>query len=320
MRPSAVLAATLVASWASGALAQTYPDRPVRVVVPFPAAGGTDILARLLLQRMAERLRANFVIDNRAGAGGTIGTEIVAKAAPDGYTILVASSSHTINPSVYKKIGYDPARDFAPVTLIASGPGVLVVHPSVPAKNVKELIALAKSKPGQLIYASAGNGTPPHLAAELFKSMAGVDLVHIPYKGNVPAFVDLLTGAVSLSFPTITSGLPQVRSGKLRALGVTSKQRSTVVPDVPTIAESGLPGYEATTWYGMLVPAKTRMEVIAKLHDHLVEVLKLPDIREKLLAQGLEPVANGPDEFGAIISTELVKWSKVVAAAGVKAE
>ncbi|MGZ5174075.1 MAG: tripartite tricarboxylate transporter substrate binding protein [Burkholderiales bacterium] len=320
MRSGARLAATLVFSLAATASAQSYPDHPVRVVVPFPAAGGTDILARLLVQRMAERLGANFVIDNRAGAGGTIGTEIVAKATPDGYTILVASSSHTINPSVYKKIGYDPARDFAPVTLIASGPGLLVVHPSVPAKNVKELIALAKSRPGQLIYASAGNGTPPHLAAELFKSMAGVDLVHIPYKGNVPAFVDLLSGAVSLSFPTITSGLPQVRSGKLRALGVTSKERSTVVPDLPTIAESGLPGYEATTWYGMLAPAKTRTLIITKLHDQMIEVLKLPDIREKLLAQGLEPVGNRPDQFAAIISMELVKWSKVVAAAGVKAE
>ncbi|MGZ5119282.1 MAG: tripartite tricarboxylate transporter substrate binding protein [Burkholderiales bacterium] len=320
MRSGARLAATLVFSLAATASAQSYPDHPVRVVVPFPAAGGTDILARLLVQRMAERLGANFVIDNRAGAGGTIGTEIVAKATPDGYTILVASSSHTINPSVYKKIGYDPARDFAPVTLIASGPGLLVVHPSVPAKNVKELIALAKSRPGQLIYASAGNGTPPHLAAELFKSMADVDLVHIPYKGNVPAFVDLLSGAVSLSFPTITSGLPQVRSGKLRALGVTSKERSTVVPDVPTIAESGLPGYEATTWYGMLAPAKTRTLIITKLHDQMIEVLKLPDIREKLLAQGLEPVGNRPDQFAAIISMELVKWSKVVAAAGVKAE
>ncbi|MGZ5225452.1 MAG: tripartite tricarboxylate transporter substrate binding protein [Burkholderiales bacterium] len=320
MRSGARLAATLVFSLAATASAQSYPDHPVRVVVPFPASGGTDILARLLLQRMSERLGANFVIDNRAGAGGTIGTEIVAKATPDGYTILVASSSHTINPSVYKKIGYDPARDFAPVTLIASGPGLLVVHPSVPAKNVKELIALAKSRPGQLIYASAGNGTPPHLAAELFKSMADVDLVHIPYKGNVPAFVDLLSGAVSLSFPTITSGLPQVRSGKLRALGVTSKERSTVVPDVPTIAESGLPGYEATTWYGMLAPAKTRTLIITKLHDQMIEVLKLPDIREKLLAQGLEPVGNRPDQFAAIISMELVKWSKVVAAAGVKAE
>ncbi|MGZ5123711.1 MAG: tripartite tricarboxylate transporter substrate binding protein [Burkholderiales bacterium] len=320
MRSGARLAATLVFSLAATASAQSYPDHPVRVVVPFPASGGTDILARLLLQRMSERLGANFVIDNRAGAGGTIGTEIVAKATPDGYTILVASSSHTINPSVYKKIGYDPARDFAPVTLIASGPGLLVVHPSVPAKNVKELIALAKSRPGQLIYASAGNGTPPHLAAELFKSMADVDLVHIPYKGNVPAFVDLLSGAVSLSFPTIASGLPQVRSGKLRALGVTSKERSTVVPDVPTIAESGLPGYEATTWYGMLAPAKTRTLIITKLHDQMIEVLKLPDIREKLLAQGLEPVGNRPDQFAAIISMELVKWSKVVAAAGVKAE
>lgn len=320
MRLIPLVAAMLVLACSVDAPAQTYPDRAVRVVVPFPAAGGTDILARLLLQRLAERLGANFVIDNRAGAGGTIGTEIVAKAAPDGYTLLVASSSHTINPSVYKKIAYDPARDFAPIMLIASGPGLLVVHPSVPATSVKELIALAKSKPGQLIYASAGNGTPPHLAAELFKSMAGVDMVHIPYKGNVPAFVDLLSGAVSLSFPTITSGLPQVRSGKLRALGVTSRQRSTVVPDVPTIAESGLAGYEATTWYGMLAPARTPAPIVTRLHTGLLEVLKLSDVREKLLAQGLETVGNKPDEFAAIIANELVKWSKVVAAAGVKAE
>ena len=300
--------------------AQKYPERPVRAVVPFPAAGGTDILARLFLQKIAERIGANFVIDNRAGAGGTIGTEIVAKAPPDGYTILVCSSSHTINPSVYKKLGYDPARDFAPVTMIASGPGLLVVHPSVPAKSVKELIALAKAKPGQLNYASAGNGTPPHLAAELFKSMAGIDLVHVPYKGNVPAFVDLISGAVSLSFPTITSGLPQVRAGKLRALGVTSKARSSVVPDVPTIAEAGLPGYESSTWYGMLAPAGTPKGIVMKLHQEMVEALKTPDMREKLAAQGLEPVGNTPAEFASIISAELVKWGKVVAAAGVKAE
>ncbi|HUP95171.1 MAG TPA: tripartite tricarboxylate transporter substrate binding protein, partial [Burkholderiales bacterium] len=258
--------------------------------------------------------------DNRAGAGGTIGTEIVAKAPPDGYTILVASSSHTINPSVYKKIAYEPLRDFAPVTLIASGPGLLVVHPSVPAKSVKELIALGRSKPGQLNYASAGNGTPPHLAAELFKSMAGVDFVHVPYKGNVPAFADLISGAVSLSFPTITSGLPQVRAGKLRALGVTSKQRSAVVPEVPTIAEAGLPGYEASTWYGMLAPAATPAPIVSKLNRQMIDVLKLPDVREKLLAQGLEPVGNTPAEFTSIISAELVKWGKVVAAAGMKAE
>jgi tripartite-type tricarboxylate transporter receptor subunit TctC len=300
--------------------AQKYPERPVRAVVPFPAGGGTDILARLFLQRLSERLAANFVIDNRAGAGGTIGTEIVAKAAPDGYTILVCSSSHTINPSVYRKLGYDPARDFAPVTIIASGPGVLVIHPSVPARNVKELIAFAKSKPGALNYASAGNGTPPHLAAELFKSMAGVDLVHVPYKGNVPAFADLISGAVSVSFPTITSGLPQVRSGKLRALAVTSRQRSTVLPDVPTIAEAALPGYEASTWYGMLAPAGTPTAIVTTLHRQMVEVLKLPDIREKLLAQGLEAGGATPAEFTSTIAAELVKWKTVVAAAGMKAE
>ena len=312
--------ASIALLMASGVQAQRYPERPVRAVVPFPAGGGTDILARLLLQKVSERMGANFVIDNRAGAGGTIGTEIVAKAPADGYTILVASSSHTINPSVYKKLGYDPARDFAPVTMIASGPGVLVVHPSVPAKSVKELIALGKAKPGQLNYASAGNGTPPHLAAELFKAMAGVDFVHVPYKGNVPAFVDLIAGSVSLSFPTITSGLPLVRSGKLRALGVTSKQRSAVMPETPTIAEAGLPGYEATTWYGMLAPAATPVRVVDRLQREMVEVIALPDVRDKLLAQGLEPVANKPSEFSAIISAELVKWSKVVAAAGVKAE
>lgn len=314
------LAAALTLLMSTAVPAQKYPDRPVRVLVPFPAAGGTDILARIFLQKVTERLGANFVVDNRAGAGGTIGTEIVAKAPPDGYTILICSSSHTINPSVYKKLGYDPIRDFAPITLLASGPGLLVIHPSVPATNVKELIAVAKAKPGQLIYASAGNGTPPHLAAELFKSMAGVDMVHIPYKGNVPAFADLISGAVQVSFPTITSGLPQVRAGKLRGLGVTSKQRSTVVPDIPTIAEGGLPGYESSTWYGMLAPAGTSAVIVKTLHDEMARVLKLEDVREKLLAQGLEPVGNSPAEFSAIITAELVKWRKVVAAAGMKVE
>ena len=302
------------------AYSQNYPDRPIRAVVPFPPGGGTDIIARMLLARIAQRLNATFVIDNRAGAGGTIGTEIVARAPADGYTMLIASSSHTINPSVFKKIGYDPARDFAPVSLIASGPGLLVVHPSVPAHNVKELIALAKSKPGQLIYASAGNGTPPHLSAELFNSMAGITMVHVPYKGNTLAFIDLLAGSVSVSFPTITSGLPPVRSGKLRALGVTSKQRSSVMPEVPTIAEAGLAGYEATTWYGMLMPAATSPTVVNKLQQHIEDVLRQPDIKDKLLAQGLDPVGNKPSEFRSIISAELVKWNKVVTAAGVKAE
>jgi tripartite-type tricarboxylate transporter receptor subunit TctC len=319
MRATFVLAVTALLAWGSAA-AQTYPDRAVRVVVPFPPGGGTDIIARMLLQKLGERLAASFVIDNRAGAGGTIGAETVAKAAPDGYTLLIPSSSHTINPSVFRKLGYDPARDFSAVTLIASGPGLLVVHPSVPARNVKELIALARSKPGQLNYGSAGNGTPPHLSAELFKSMAGVDIVHVPYKGNTLAFIDLFTGSVSLSFPTITSGLPPVKTGKLRALGVTSRNRSTVVPDIPTIAESGLPGYEATTWYGMLAPAGTPRAIVDTLQRHVVEILKNGDVREKLLAQGLEPVGDTPTEFASIIAAELVKWRKVVAAAGVKAE
>jgi tripartite-type tricarboxylate transporter receptor subunit TctC len=290
------------------------------VIVPFPPAGGTDIIARLLATKISERLGVNFVIDNRPGAGGSIGAEIVARAPADGYTILIASSSHTINPAVYKKLGYDAARDFAPVSLITSGPGILVVHPSVPATTVKELIALAKSKPGQLNYASAGNGTPPHLAGELFKSMAGVDLVHVPYKGNIPAFADMFAGLVSVSFPTITSGLPPVRAGRLRGLALTSSKRSSIAPDLPTIAESGLPGYEATTWYGMLAPAGTPPAVVAKLYDSVAEVLKTSDMRDKLLAQGLEPVGSTPAEFTAMIAAEIPKWRKVVAAAGVKVE
>jgi tripartite-type tricarboxylate transporter receptor subunit TctC len=315
-----VLVAGLVLLSTLDAAAQSYPERAVRVVVPFPVGGGTDILARMMLQKLGERVGGSFIIDNRSGAGGTIGTELVAKAPPDGYTLLFASSSHTINPSVYRKLGYEPARDFAPVTIAASGPGILVVHPSVPAKSVKELIAFARTRPGQLNYASAGNGTPPHLSAELFKSMAKIEIVHVPYKGNTLAFVDLISGSVSLSFPTITSGLPPVRAGRLRALGVTSKQRSAVVPDVPTIAESGLAGYEAATWYGMLAPAATPAAVVTKLHQQMEEVLKLGDIREKLLAQGLEPVGNKPGEFASIIAAELAKWSRIVAAAGVKAE
>ena len=305
---------------ATTAFAQVYPIKPVRVIVPFPPAGGTDIIARLLATKISERLGTNFVIDNRPGAGGSIGAEIVARAPADGYTILIASSSHTINPAVYKKLGYDAARDFAPISLITSGPGILVVHPSVPATTVKELIALAKSKPGQLNYASAGNGTPPHLAGELFKSMAGVDLVHVPYKGNIPAFADMFAGLVSVSFPTITSGLPPVRAGKLRGLALTSSKRSSIAPDLPTIAESGLPGYEATTWYGMLAPAGTPPAVVAKLYDAVAEVLKTSDMRDKLLAQGLEPVGSRPAEFSATIAAEIPKWRKVVGATGVKVE
>ena len=304
----------------AGAHAQNYPHKPVRVVVPFPPGGGADIAGRLVMQRVAERSGWSFVIDNRAGAGGTIGTDIVAKAPADGYTLLAASSSHTIAPSLYKKLPYDPVRGFAPITMSVSGPGLLVVHPSIAAKSARDLIALAKSKPGQLNYASAGNGTPPHLAAELFKSMAGIDIVHVPYIGGPPAFTALIAGQVSLSFPTIPGVLPHVQSGRLRALGVTTKQRSGILPELSTIAESGLPGYDASSWFGVLAPAGTPAGIVLKLQQQIAEVLKLPDIRERLLAQGLDPVGNSPAGFAAIIASEIVKWQKVVAASGISIE
>ena len=300
--------------------AADYPDRPVRVIVTFPAGGGTDIVARMIFQKVAERTGGSFVIDNRGGAGGTIGTELAAKASPDGYTIVVVSGSHTINPSLYKKLNYDAARDFAPVTMLVTGPGVLVVHPSLPARNVKELIALAKSRPGQLLYASPGNGTPPHLAAELFKAMAGVDIVHVPYKGNAQAMTDLIAGQESLSFPTGPSAMPHVQAKRLRALGVTSAKRVAGLPEIPTIAESGLPGYDASAWYGVLAPAGAPASIVAKLQSEIHIALRAPDIVDRLAAQGLEPAPNTPDEFARFIAAELAKWNRIIAAAGIKVE
>jgi tripartite-type tricarboxylate transporter receptor subunit TctC len=301
-------------------IGQEYPSKPIRVVVPFPPGGGTDIVARMLTQKMAETLGASFVIDNRSGAGGTIGTEIVARSAPDGYTLAMVSGSHSINPSLYKKLPYDAVKDFSPISLVVSGPGILVVHPSLPTRNVKELIALAKSKPGQLNYASAGNGTPPHLAAELFKLMAGLDIIHVPYKGNTQAFPDLISGQVLMSFPTIPSAIPHVRAGRLRALAVTSRLRSHTVPDIPTIAESGLSGYEASSWYGLLAPAGTPAAIVARLRQEVAKTLQLTDIREKVSSQGLDPVGDTPEEFTAVIQAEIPKWAKVVRASGARAD
>ena len=302
------------------ALAQQYPNRPVRVVGPFPPGGGTDVVARLVIHKLAEAMGANFLVDNRGGAGGMIGTEVVARAAPDGYTLGIVSGSHAINPSLYKKIPFDAVRDFEPVTMLVSGPGVLVVHPSLPARSVKALIQLARSRPGAIDYASAGNGTPPHLAAELFKTMARVDLVHVPYKGNGPAMTDLLSGRVSLSFPTIPSALPHVRSGRLNALAVTSARRSHAVPEIPTIAESGVPGYEASSWYGVLAPAGTPRAIIERLHKEIVGVLGEVTVREKLVARGLDPVGTAPRDFAATIQSEIAKWAKVVRASGARPE
>ena len=297
-----------------------YPERPVRVIVTFPPGGGTDIVARMVFQKMAERSGAAFIIDNRGGAGGTIGTELAAKSPAHGYTLVVVSGSHTINPSLYAKLPYDTVRDFAPVTMLVTGPGLLVVHPSLPARTVRELIALAKERPGQLLYASAGNGTPPHLAAELFKHMTHTNIVHIPYKGNAQAMTDLVAGQVSLSFPTIPSALPHVQAAKLRALGVTSARRSSAVPGIPAIGEAGVPGYEGSAWYGVLAPAGTPQGMINRWQMELRDVMRAPELRDKLNAQGLEPVASAPAEFAAVIALELVKWSKVVAASGVRIE
>ena len=312
-------AAAVLLAQASVAFPQ-YPEHPVRVIVTFPAGGGTDIVARMIFQKVAERTGGSFVIDNRGGAGGTIGTELAAKAPSDGCTIVVVSGSHTINPSLYKKLNYDAARDFAPVTMLVTGPGVLVVHPSLPARNVKELVSIAKNRPGQLLYASPGNGTPPHLAAELFKAMAGVDIVHVPYKGNAQAMTDLMAGQESLSFPTGPSAMPHVRAKRLRALGVTGAKRAAGLPDIPTIAESGLPGYDASAWYGVLAPAGTPAAIVAKLQSEIHVALRASDIVDKLSAQGLEPAPDTAEEFARFIVAELAKWNKVIAAAGIKVE
>jgi tripartite-type tricarboxylate transporter receptor subunit TctC len=300
--------------------AQDYPAKPVRVVVPFPPGGGTDIVARVLMQKLGERLSASFLIENRSGAGGTIGTEIVAKSAADGYTLGMVSGSHAINPGLYRKLAYDAVYDFSPVSLLLSGPALLVVHPSVPARNVRELIAAAKARPGKIHYASAGNGTPPHLAAELFKSMAGVDMVHVPYKGNAPAFTDLVSGQVSVSFPTIPAALPQVKSERLRALAVTSARRTMVLPDLPTISESGVRGYEATSWYGLLAPAGTPAAITGKLNQELVHIVYLPEMKDRFREQGLEPVGDTPAEFTKLLHAEIAKWRKVIAASGAKVD
>jgi len=299
--------------------AAEYPERAVRVIVTFPAGGGTDIVARMVFQKVAERSGAAFVIDNRGGAGGTIGTDLAAKAAPDGYTIVVVSGSHTINPALYKKLPFDSVRDFAPVAMLVTGPGLLVVHPSLPARNVRELITLARSQRGGLLYASAGNGTPPHLAAELFKLMTATQIAHVPYKGNAQAMTDLIAGQIALSFPTIPSALPHVQTGKLRAMGVTSAKRVGALPEIPAIAET-VTGYDGSAWYGVLAPAGTPAAIVTRLHTELMTALRTPDLKDKLVSQGLEPASYTPEEFSALIVSELAKWAKVVAAAGVKNE
>ena len=301
--------------------AQDYPSKPIRLVVPFAAGGATDVLARLVGERLTASLGQQVVVDNRPGAGGNIGSDLVARAEPDGYTILMgAVGTHAINPSLYPKMPYDPVKDFAPVTLVASVPNVLVVNPEVPANSVQELIDLAKAKPGELNFASSGNGTSIHLSGELFKAMTGTDIVHVPYKGSGPAVTDLLGGQVQMMFDNMPSSLPHVKAGKLRALGVTSAKRSPALPEVPTIAEAGVPGYDATSWFGILAPAGTPEPVVTRLQGAIVQALGEPEMRQRMADLGAEPVGDTPAEFGQFIAAEIAKWAKVVNDAGVKLE
>jgi tripartite-type tricarboxylate transporter receptor subunit TctC len=313
----AVAAATLLLS--PVAFAQAYPTKPVKVVVPFPAGGTTDILARLVSAKLTERLGQQFVVDNRSGAGGNIGTEFTAKADPDGYTIMMGTiGTHSINISLYSKLGYDPVKDFAPLSLVAMVANVLVVHPSVPAKTVQEFIALAKSQPGKLNFGTPGNGTSGHLSAELFKTMTNTDLVHVPYRGSGPMLTDLLGGNVQFTFDNLPSALPHIRSGALRALGVTTPKRWPSTPDIPTIAEQGLPDYSATAWFAMYAPAKTPAPIVAKLNQEIDAILKTPEMKAQFDQQGAEPVGGKPEVLADLMKGEIEKWAKAVKASGAR--
>ena len=320
-RPASIVLAAMIALPAGWAGAQSgYPVKPVRLVVPSSPGGGTDITARILAPKLSEALGQQVVVENRAGAGTMIGIEVVAKSAPDGYTLLMGLSTLAINPAMYKKVPYDALRDFAPISQVISAPNMLVVHPSIPVKTVKELIAFTRARPGQLNYASAGHGTNPHLSMELFLSMTGLKVVHIPYKGLAPGIVDLLAGHVSLATATMLTGLPHVKSGRLRCLGTTGAQRAAVLPEFPTIAEAGVPGYEASQWYGVLAPTGTPKEIVARLNAEIVRILQAPDMKQKLVADGTDPVGSSPDEFARYIKSELVKWGKVARDAGIQPE
>ena len=300
------------------AAAQSYPAKPVRLIVGFPAGGSVDVVARLVGQRLGEAMGQQFIVDNRPGAHGIIGTELVSKAPPDGYTLLMVSGGHAINPSLYKKLPYDTLRDFAAVSCVASYPLLLLVHPSLPVKSVTGLIALAKARPGQLNYASTGPGSPAHLTTELFLQTTGTEMTHIPYKGGAPALTDLVAGQVNVMFNNILVGLPLVRRGQLRALAVTSAKRSATVPELPTIAEAGTPGFETMTWSGILAPRRVPGDIVTKLHEEIGRMLQVPAVRQRLRNDGAEIVGNTPDQFAVQIESEIGKWAKVARAASVE--
>jgi len=308
-------------AWSSAARAQqAYPAKPIRLILPFPPGGSTDIVARLIGQKLTESWGQPVLIENRPGAGGNIAAETAARAAPDGYTLFQVNVANAIGATLYPKLSYDLITSFAPVIQLATTPYVLLAHPTVPAKNTAELIALAKARPGQLNYASAGGGSATHLSGELLKSMAGVNIVHVPYKGTGPAVTALLSGEVDLYFATVPAALPLVETKKLRALGVTSARRSPLMRDVPAIAEAGLKGYETSTWHGILAPAATPADIVVKLNAEIARTLAQPAVRERLVGQGLDPVGGTPEQFGAYLKTEISKWAVVVKASGARPE
>jgi tripartite-type tricarboxylate transporter receptor subunit TctC len=317
------ITALLIAALAlpAAAAAQGYPAKPIRFIAPFAAGGALDTLTRTIATRMQENWGQPVVVENRTGAGGNIGADLVAKAAPDGYTLVMGTiATHAINVSLFEKMPYDAVKDFAPVTLAASINNSLSLNPAVPAKNVAELIIYAKANPGKLTFGSAGSGTSQHLAGELFKTMAGVDMQHVPYKGGALAMVDLLGGQISMTFGDIPTALPHIRSGKLRSIAVTGAKRSPLLPDVPTVAEQGLAGFDVTAWFGVFTTAGTPRAVVDRLNAEIVRILDLPDVRDKLNAIGMEPVTNTPDQFAAFVQREIAKWAPVVKASGAKAQ
>jgi tripartite-type tricarboxylate transporter receptor subunit TctC len=313
--------ATVLFCSAAFALAQAFPGKPIHLIVPFPPGGGNDTVARAIAQQIGPDLGQPVVIDNRPGAGGSVGAELAARAPADGYTLFLAGvGSHAVNPNFHRKLPYDPVKDFAPVSLIASAPSVLVVNPAVPARTIAEFTAYARANPGKLNYASNGNGSAAQLAAAMYETMAEVRMVHVPYKGIAPAMTDLMSGEVQLMFGTIVALVPHIQAGKLRALAVTSRKRSALLPEVPTIAESGLPDYQAGSWYGILAPAGTPREVIDRLHGVIVKALRQPDVAQRLAAEGAEVIGSTPDEFAAHIKSEIARVGEVVRAAGIRIE
>ncbi len=317
---SACICAIVTGHFTGGTLAAAFPDRSLRLVVPYPPGGGTDIVARAIGQKLAEAWKQNVVIDNRGGASGNIGTELVARAAPDGYTLLTVISAFAVNPSIYKQLPWDPVRDFAPVSKVGSSAYILVVHPSVPARSVSQLIALARAEPNALSFVSSGIGGPLHLAGELLKTRANINMVHVPYKGAGPAIVDLLAGQVQVLFGSSVTMLPHIRNGRLRALATTSAKRLPAAPEIPTMAEAGVPDCEVDGWYGILAPAGTPPDRVRKLSDQIAAIMRTSEMRERFAKEGREAMGTTPEEFSRFIAAEIAKWAQVVSATGIKVE